>query len=188
MTIAFIRHGQTDWNAAERLQGSTDIPLNDFGRQQAREAAALLSGFEWEVVVSSPLSRARETAAIIATDLGLELGRSYDTLVERHFGEAEGMNAAEIEARWGGSRDFPGVEPAEAVMERGTSALRQIAEEYAGRDTVIVGHGAIIRSTLISLAGHPIANIANGAISTLNFVDNEWRVLSVNGSAIAVSS
>ena len=63
VTFAFIRHGQTDWNRDDRLQGSSDIPLNDAGRAQAHEAAELLRDGGWQVVVSSPLVRARETAA-----------------------------------------------------------------------------------------------------------------------------
>ncbi|NQD89088.1 histidine phosphatase family protein, partial [Paenarthrobacter sp. CM16] len=65
-TFALVRHGQTDWNAERRLQGSTDIPLNDVGREQAREAVAFLSDQQWDTVVASPLSRAAETAEIIA--------------------------------------------------------------------------------------------------------------------------
>ena len=83
MTFAFIRHGQTDWNRDDQLQGSSDIPLNAEGREQAHEAAGILADGGWEVVVSSPLRRARETATIIAHDLGLELGPSYPALVER---------------------------------------------------------------------------------------------------------
>ena len=55
-TFALVRHGQTDWNAERRLQGATDIPLNDVGREQAREAVSVLSGYEWDAVVSSPFS------------------------------------------------------------------------------------------------------------------------------------
>jgi uncharacterized phosphatase len=53
-TFALIRHGQTDWNAQRRLQGSSDIPLNDVGRGQARDAVGVLSGQEWDTIVSSP--------------------------------------------------------------------------------------------------------------------------------------
>lgn len=188
MTIAFIRHGQTDWNAAGRMQGSSDIPLNDIGRTQAREAATVLAGSEWDVIVSSPLSRARETASIIASGIGLELGRSYDRLIERHYGEAEGLTAADIEARWGGSRDYPGLESLDSVVGRGIAALQQISDEYAGRNTVIVCHGTIIRYTLASLAGRSLDQIVNGSISTLDLIDDAWRVLSVNGVELTVEA
>jgi uncharacterized phosphatase len=188
MTIAFIRHGQTDWNAAGRMQGSSDIPLNDVGREQAREAAAVLAGSDWDVIVSSPLSRARETASIIADGIGLELGRSYDLLAERHYGEAEGLDATEIAERWGGSRDYPGLETLDSVVARGIAALQQISAEYAGRNTVIVCHGTIIRYTLASLAGRPLDQIVNGSISTLDRIDDGWRVLSVNGVELVVEA
>ena len=106
MTFAFIRHGQTEWNRELRLQGSSDIPLNDTGREQAREAVGVLSGTRWDAVVSSPLSRARETAQIIADGLGITLGESYDELVERHYGDGEGATAEDIEARWP-QHDYP---------------------------------------------------------------------------------
>ena len=92
-TFALVRHGQTDWNAERRLQGSTDIPLNDVGRGQARDAAAVLSPYEWDAIVSSPLSRAAETADLIAEGLGLTVSRRVPELTERSFGPAEGMQA-----------------------------------------------------------------------------------------------
>lgn len=187
MTIAFIRHGETDWNAARRLQGSTDIPLNDVGRQQARDAAEVLAGSSWEVIVSSPLSRARETASIIADGIGLELGRSYDNLVERHFGEAEGLTGDGIRARWGDTRDYPGMESLDSVVARGTAALQQIADEYAGRNTVVVAHGAIIRYTLATLADRKLDPIRNGSISTLDRADDVWTVRTVNGVELVVN-
>ncbi|MCU1638575.1 MAG: histidine phosphatase family protein [Microbacteriaceae bacterium] len=183
MTIAFIRHGQTDWNAAGRMQGTSDIPLNGTGRQQARDAVDLLSGFDWNVIVSSPLVRARETAELIADGLGLKLGRSYDLLVERHYGEGEGRTMDQILARWP-DRDYPGLEPLDSVVARGTSALQQIADEHEGENVVIVCHGTLIRYTLASLHGHPLDPIVNGAVSTLDRLDDTWRLLTVNGETI----
>ncbi|WP_166873699.1 histidine phosphatase family protein [Salinibacterium sp. ZJ450] len=183
MTIAFIRHGQTDWNAAGRMQGRTDIPLNDTGRQQARDAVDVLHDVEWDVIVSSPLSRARETAGIIATGLEIELGRSYDLLVERNYGVGEGLTMEEILARWP-DRDYPGLEPLDSVVSRGTAALQQINDEYQGRDAVIVCHGTLIRYTLAALHGQPLDRIQNGSVSTVDLVDGQWRVLCVNGTML----
>ena len=183
MTIAFIRHGQTDWNATGRLQGTTDIPLNDTGRQQAREAIDVLGGADWDVIVSSPLSRARETASIIAEGLGIELGRSYQSLVERAYGDGEGLTIDEAVTRWP-DRQYPGLEALDSVVSRGTAALQQIADEYDGRNVVIVCHGTLIRYTLGALHGHAFDHILNGSVSTVDLVDGQWRVLSVNGSAL----
>ncbi len=75
MTLALVRHGRTDWNRDDLLQGSSDIPLDDTGRAQAHEAARALAGLgRWNAVVCSPLSRARETAEIIAAELRIEVG------------------------------------------------------------------------------------------------------------------
>ncbi|MEZ5187956.1 MAG: histidine phosphatase family protein [Microbacterium sp.] len=103
-TLLLVRHGETDWNAARRIQGSTDIPLNDTGREQAREtAAALAARFAGQapVVASSDLSRARETAEIIAEALGVAGPRLYPQLRERSYGVAEGMTIEEYLERFG---------------------------------------------------------------------------------------
>ncbi len=178
--FAFIRHGQTDWNRDDRLQGSSDIPLNDTGRAQAHEAAALLRDGGWEVVVSSPLLRARETAEIIAGELGIELGPSYPMLIERDYGPLEGDSSSEAVKRYP-DRDYPGAETLPSVVARGTAGLIEIAADHADRDTIIVCHGTLIRYTLASLAGRRLPGILNGSISTLDRTPDAWDVLSVNG-------
>ena len=178
--FAFIRHGQTDWNRDDRLQGSSDIPLNDAGRQQAHDAAALLADGGWQAIVSSPLSRARETAEIIAADLGIELGPSYAAFVERDYGVNEGGSSSEIVARYP-DRDYPGAESLASVVTRGKAGLALVAADFGELPTVIVCHGTIIRYTLAALAGRRLPGILNGSISTLEFEHGAWDVLSVNG-------
>ncbi|WBU39188.1 histidine phosphatase family protein [Homoserinibacter sp. YIM 151385] len=179
MTFAFIRHGQTDWNLHKRLQGATDIPLNETGRQQARDAVAGLAGGGWQAIVSSPLSRARETAQIIADGLGIELGPAYDELIERDYGEAEGVVEAEAEERWPG-KTAPGIEPIDEVVRRGRAALDRIAEDYRDEDVLVVCHGTLIRYTLAELAGRELPAIVNGSVSTFGLEGERWRVLTVN--------
>jgi len=184
MTLAFIRHGQTNWNLEQRLQGSTDIPLNDTGREQAREAVARLAGTDWEVIVSSPLSRARETASIIAEGLGIELGPAYDELRERDYGDGEGATAEDIATKWP-DKQYPGLESLESVAARGRAALDRIDAEFGDRNTLIVCHGTIIRYTLASLAGREFEQIRNGSVATFERVGEEWRVLTVNDEPLA---
>lgn len=179
MTFAFIRHGQTDWNRDLRLQGSSDIPLNDTGRNQAREAVDVLSTTRWDAVVSSPLSRARETAQVIADGLGIALGPSYDELVERHYGDAEGATAEIIEARWP-DHEYPGLESLDSVVARGIAALDRIADDYGDANVVIVCHGTIIRYTLGALAGQKLDLIRNGSTATFDRIGEGWRVHTVN--------
>jgi probable phosphoglycerate mutase len=186
VTYAFIRHGQTDWNRDDKLQGSSDIPLNETGRAQAHEAARVLAGSEgrapWTAVVSSPLSRARETARIIAADLGVELGPSYPDLIERDYGALEGTSSSAAVAEHP-HRDYPGAETLDEVARRGRRAVDAIDADYGDAEVVIVAHGTLIRYTLASLAGHPIEGIRNGTISTIERDDDGgWVVLTVNGA------
>ena len=180
MIAAFIRHGQTDWNRDGLLQGSSDIPLNDTGRAQARDALMTLRSLPWDVVVSSPLLRARETAQIIADGLGIPLGPAYDGLVERDYGELEGTPSSDAIERWP-DRDYPGAESLDSVATRGSLALLEIAADYPDRSVLIVCHGTIIRYTLARLARRPVPGIDNGSVSMVRAGDDDWEVVTVNG-------
>ncbi len=180
MIAAFIRHGQTDWNRDGLLQGSSDIPLNDTGRAQARDALMTLRSRPWDVVVSSPLVRARETAQIIADGLSIELGRACPGLVERDYGELEGTPSSEAIERWP-DRDYPGAESLDAVATRGAEALALVADAHPGAAVLIVCHGTIIRYTLARLAGRPVPGIDNGSVSMVRRSAIGWDVVTVNG-------
>lgn len=89
--LYIFRHGETDWNKEQRFQGHTDIPLNETGRQQASELARILEKHPLEVIVSSDLSRALETASIVNTERNLPMHKTPD-LRECNLGEIEGMH------------------------------------------------------------------------------------------------
>ena len=170
MKLGFVRHGQTQWNLEGRLQGSADIPLNDTGRQQAADAVQVLrgaaGGTQWDAVVSSPLSRARETAQIIADGLGLELGGTYDLLIERDYGQGEGVLESEALERWPG-KIGGGIETLESVVDRGVRAIERIAADLPGRNVLVVCHGTIIRYTLSHFAGYQLDTIRNASVAVL---------------------
>ncbi|MFD4422127.1 histidine phosphatase family protein [Agromyces sp. NPDC058484] len=158
MLIALIRHGQTDWNLAGRMQGRSDIPLNAVGREQARAAASALMSAEtepWDAIVSSPLGRARETAEIIATTVGVPPGATYDELIEQDFGAAEGTLVADLDTRWP-DRDFADKEPDDEVGRRGIRGLERIARDHRGARVLAVAHGTLIRHTLAAITGHEV--------------------------------
>lgn len=96
----FLRHGQTKWNAEGRFQGHTDIPLNDVGLSQARDAATILARCRVDLIVASPLIRAHKTAEIVAAHLDRPLLMD-DDLKERHFGAFEGLVVNEVKAQFG---------------------------------------------------------------------------------------
>lgn len=96
----FLRHGQTAWNVEGRFQGHTDIPLNELGLTQAHDAAKVLARCRVDLIVASPLIRARKTAEIVADHLGRPVVFD-DGLKERHFGSLEGLVVNEIKAQLG---------------------------------------------------------------------------------------
>jgi len=187
MLLALIRHGQTDWNLAERMQGRSDIPLNETGREQALVAASALAGERWDAVVSSPLVRARETAEILASSLGIPLGGSYDELVEQDFGVAEGALVSELATRWP-LRDFADKEPDHEVGPRGIRALDRIAADHGPARVLAVAHGTLIRHTLATISGHEprrFPKLENASSSLVRRADAAWLVLTVGGADFA---
>jgi broad specificity phosphatase PhoE len=152
-----IRHGETDWNRDGRIQGVSDIPLNDTGRAQARAAGEALSRLLPRdrpiVLISSDLSRARETAEIIAAELGVDGPLVYPELRERAYGEGEGMNASEMEERWGDrhAASVPGAEALPDLRARALAGIRRVVADArvatapAAADVIGVSHGALIR-------------------------------------------
>lgn len=168
--LYLVRHGETEWNRQQRVQGSTDIPLNDTGRAQALASAALLARVEPHAVFASPLLRAFETAEIIARTLGLPVPVPVPKLVERHYGEAEGLNYRQIEKRFPDRSLVPGQEHKKQLSARSMQALQAIARSSDSESTVIVAHAGVIRAILAEL--HPSGShgrIANGSIHSLGF-------------------
>lgn len=170
--FALVRHGETDWNRQRRIQGSTDIPLNATGREQAAATGALLRGRQWSRIVASPLVRAAETAAIIATAVGMPVPELDTGFVERNYGEAEGLTGAELDARFPEGVEVPGRETREAVAERVVVALHRLAVEHPGEAIIVVAHGGVIRSVLESVApGHHREPITNGSVHSFLHAD-----------------
>ncbi|SIT75954.1 histidine phosphatase family protein [Microbacterium sp. RU33B] len=192
--LTLVRHGETDWNAARRIQGSTDIPLNDTGRGQARDAAARLRDTIDPgaplIVVSSDLSRARETAAIMAAELGVEVSGHYPELRERNYGEAEGLDTNEFFERWGDwhAAEVPGAEPWADLRTRAIAGLRLVARDVrrttapAAASAICVSHGALIRELIRhATAGElplPGTKLPNGSAYRVLLEKERLRLLS----------
>jgi broad specificity phosphatase PhoE len=164
--VLLVRHGQSEWNALGRWQGIADPPLSDAGRSTADELAGSLAELVPSidgVVWSSPLRRARDTAAIIAERLGLRVAIE-ERLAERSVGEWMGLTNREIDARWPGHREagrWPvGFEPTTSVVARAVAALGDIAAASSER-ALVVAHAGIIRSLLSLHPGHdgPVPNL-----------------------------
>lgn len=170
--LYLVRHGETDWNRQRRIQGLTDIPLNDVGRAQALTTGRRLAARSWDGVFSSPLSRALETASIIADELALPAPIPLEALVERDYGEAEGMNFLDIERRWPDRGAVPGQETREQVVARVLPALKGLAIAHPDQSLVVVSHGGAIRAVLTAVqpsASHGM--ITNGSVHSFRFGD-----------------
>jgi uncharacterized phosphatase len=186
--LVLVRHGETDWNLAKRIQGVTDIPLNDTGRGQAAAAAETLAAEDWHAVVTSPLQRARETARIIARRLGLDEPQVDDRLVERAYGEAEGMDATALAERFPNMEGVPGIERRSDVTRRVLPALERIALEYPEQRVIVVAHGGVIGSLVryVTDKALPVAGmrIPNGSAHRFRYDDGTLVLEQFNGLAV----
>ena len=176
--LYLVRHGETDWNRQHRIQGLTDIPLNETGREQARDAGRLLARRTWDGIVTSPLSRAVETASIIAAETGLGTPETVAALVERNYGEGEGLDFAEINRRSPDRSVVPGQESREEVIARVVPALRELAESRPGHSLIVVTHGGAIRSALMAADPSGVHGmITNGSVHSFRVEDDELRLI-----------
>ncbi|MBC7401703.1 MAG: histidine phosphatase family protein [Microbacteriaceae bacterium] len=195
MTLIYlVRHGETDWNRARRIQGSTDIPLNDTGRGQAARSGRLLARQSWDGIASSPLSRAFETGVIIAQAVGIDPTgiETLDALVERRYGEAEGLDDRELLRLFPGDSPVPGRERRAEVAARVIPALVALAERYelerraSSPDArlIVTTHGGVIRTVLNHVS--PLTKydrgipITNGSVHSFRHVDGAIELVLFN--------
>lgn len=183
--IFLLRHGETDWNANGTLQGSTDIPLNARGLEQAEAAAAALAprlGGEARII-ASPLSRARATAEALARVIGAEVHLD-ERLVERHYGVWEGMSHGEIDegfpeerARWHRGEEplVDGYEGHDSVAERMGACLREHSAGAPGGSIVFVSHGSALRVGIGVLLGLPAGSVGIGGIPNAHWSELKQR-------------
>lgn len=152
--ICVTRHGETDWNIAQILQGWIDVPLNETGRRQARELAQSLADAGFSAIVSSPLRRALETAEIIAETWRLPPPVLHEGLKERYFGEVQGMPKSalsvshpglhrEIERRNPAAR-FDDGESLDHFADRVLGALVDIGHTHRGTRVLAITHGWVM--------------------------------------------
>ncbi|WEK59765.1 MAG: histidine phosphatase family protein [Candidatus Microbacterium colombiense] len=186
--LTLVRHGQTDWNLAKRIQGSTDIPLNETGRADARAAAGRLAGGEHHSIYASPLVRARETAEIIGAELGLGIDGIVPDLREREFGEGEGMLVPDYIKSFGDwHAEVPGAESLDAVGVRALAALHAIARDARRRSAptaesvIVVTHGGVIRALIDHVSGGTLPRVgdvlANGSVHRFEASPGSLRLL-----------
>ena len=169
--ICVVRHGETDWNTAGVLQGWLDVPINERGRMQARELAQAFADSDFACVCSSPLSRARETAEIIAALLQLPPPVCHDGLKERNFGVIQGipkgelaeLNPALLEhiVKRNPDTRFEQGESMDECATRVLDGVRDIARRRPGERVLAVTHGWVMDVITREVHGLPCHAILN---------------------------
>lgn len=190
-TLFIFRHGETDWNAAQRFQGHIDIPLNENGRDQARQLIPRLRLNQIEAILSSDLRRAVETAQIVAENLKISVYQSPG-LREAHLGLAQGLTVEEIRdqfgqevlTRWRSAHysdadiSYPGGETGAEVLNRVLKSLQSFLDENPKFRTLgIASHGGVIRRMMNHLLPpkSPPVPIPNGVVYEILYDSQQKR-------------
>lgn len=192
--VFLIRHAETTWNNERRYQGTLNSPLSELGWDQSYRTRDALRNVPLSAVYSSPLSRARETAHVIAEPHGLPV-TSVDGLSEIRVGEWEGLTTSEIEARYAEAvhqwyttphlARIPGGETIEEMRARAVAALAEIRSRHEARMVAIIAHGGVNKSIILTALGAPLASYwrvrqHNACINVLEYESARARVLLIN--------
>lgn len=181
-TVCLVRHGETDWNAQGKIQGTADIPLNKAGARQAAQCGAYLAAADWDLIITSPLQRARRTAEIINETLGLPL-IEMEQFAEKHFGDAEGMTYEERALTFP-NRFYPNQEDNELFAERLAAGLKIINDRFPEQRVLLVSHGGVINAILGELSNGEIGSgktrLLNACLSHIHFDKHNWIIQNYN--------
>lgn len=181
--IFLIRHGETDWNKALRIQGREDIPLNHHGIEQAKECGRAFQQLNIDCIVSSPLIRAVQTANEIAKYVGVREVIIEERLIERDYGLLSGSTLSFSEAFTVDDKEA-NMEPWEIVSERMLSCLNEYRVKQNINNVIMVSHGASIKSVLTELSksqnGMEIQRLKNACINILQGNETSFQIESYN--------
>ena len=188
--LCLVRHGETAWNAAHRVQGQLDVPLNAVGLAQAQAIARALAQEKFDVIYSSDLQRARQTAAPLAALLSKEVLLD-EALRERHYGIFQELTYAEVKVRFAedyarfARRDpdfsFRSGESLKDFSERSIAAVARIADRHPGQSVLVFTHGGVLDELYRSIHGIPVSaprefGIPNCGINRLTRNAGAWNM------------
>ena len=172
MKVIIARHGQTEWNRLGKLQGQTDISLNEEGQRQAEETARQIADEKIDLIISSPLKRARETADIINKRFEASIIED-DRLKERNYGKSEGLTVAErqelrkahpiVDDIWNYDKniDFNDIETMHSFCKRVYDFLDEISKKYKDKTILLVTHGGIVYPASCYFTRRPLSDIVD---------------------------
>lgn len=188
--ICIMRHGETDWNVNKRIQGQTDIPLNETGHAQAQALASNTADYDFTAIYSSDLSRAYETAQKIAIKRAFEV-KTLPNLRERHFGIFQGLTADEGAQRHPEAYayyiardpdyDFVTGESLLRFAGRVETAIDHLAQYHSGETIAVVSHAGVLDILYRKATGRPLHSprdfsIPNGALNRFRIDERGWHL------------
>lgn len=182
--LCLVRHGESEWNLERRIQGQMDPVLTDLGHKQAQAVAERFELGEWDLLYSSDLARARQTAEKVSARLGLEI-RFRSILRERSQGKLEGLLSVEARKRYP-DFDAPevGRETLDQLTARAAKGIGEILAEGEGKRLIVVAHGALILAYLNHLKenGATVEPVQHGntGVTLIRWQGSEPEVLAVN--------
>lgn len=145
-----------------------------------RSAARALNKDDWDMILTSPLGRARETAEIIAQHLGFADIQQQDLLIERSFGEAEGLAYEQWKSRYSNLDEIPGGESKSELVSRSQLLLDTFSATYPGKRILAVSHGALIRTLLLVSSRHELPRegerLGNASLNIVSHLETSWTV------------
>jgi broad specificity phosphatase PhoE len=193
-TFYLVRHGETEHNTGNSITGQLDIPLNDYGEEQAEKLAERLKKEDFDAAYSSDLERTYETTRIVAEPHGLH-PEEFMELREQDFGVIEGKPKEKWRLLIQESEEdshFFAPEEGESTHEAGQRFLKKLeefAEEHDGEKILVGGHSVVMKGVLMEILGlrgryYRKLNIGNTGLVELGFSDEEgWEVVRVNDTA-----
>jgi broad specificity phosphatase PhoE len=155
--------------------------MNQTGIEQVRLAASAIRRQDWDIVLTSPLGRARQTAEILLEEVGFDSMVEEQLLIERSFGEAEGLSHEQWREKYSNLDEIPGGESRTELAARSQLLLDSVARRFAGKRVLAVSHGALIR-TLIAIASQNQLpregeRLGNASLNIMGHEQDNWRVL-----------
>jgi probable phosphoglycerate mutase len=188
--LCIVRHGETAWNAEHRVQGQLDIPLNETGLRQAQAVGKVLGAERFDVIYSSDLSRAMQTAQPTASALGMKVLQDRD-LRERHYGMFERQTYAEVKGRHSAEYarfaardpdfDFGGGESLKDFSARSIAAVSKLAKLHEGQHVLVFTHGGVLDELYRHVNGLPVSSarnfgIPNCGLNRVEFALSRWQI------------
>ena len=155
--------------------------MNETGIEQVKLAAKAMRKDDWDLILTSPLGRARQTAEIISEHFGFDTVVEQELLIERSFGEAEGLSHEQWREKYANLDEIPGGESRSALAIRSQLLLDTVSKQFEGKRVLAVSHGALIRTVIAIASENELPRdgerLGNASLNIIGHEDSKWRVI-----------